>query len=49
MGTGKIDYTKILPAAEKAGVQHYFLEDETPTPLQSIPASFKYLRALQLR
>ena len=49
VGTGKIDYTKILPAAEKAGVQHYFLEDETPTPLQSIPASFKYLRALQLR
>ncbi len=48
VGTGQIDYRRILLAAQKIGVQHYFLEDETPTPLQCIPDSFKYLRALKL-
>lgn len=48
VGQGQIDYRPILRAAQKAGVQHYFLEDETPTPLQCIPDSFKYLRALRL-
>jgi sugar phosphate isomerase/epimerase len=48
IGTGKIDYVAVLKTAQKIGVKHYFLEDETPTPLQSIPDSFKYLRALKL-
>lgn len=48
VGTGQIDYVPILRAAQKIGVQHYFIEDETPTPLQCIPDSFKYLRALKL-
>lgn len=48
VGQGQIDYPSVLRAAQKAGVQHYFLEDETPTPLQCIPDSFKYLRALKL-
>lgn len=48
VGQGQIDYPAVLRAAQKAGVQHYFLEDETPTPLQCIPDSFKYLRALKL-
>jgi len=48
VGQGQIDYPSILRAAQKIGIQHYFLEDETPTPLQCIPDSFKYLRALKL-
>ena len=48
VGQGQIDYPAVLRAAQKAGVQHYFLEDETPTPLQCIPDSLKYLRALKL-
>ncbi len=48
VGQGQIDYAAVLRAAQKVGVQHYFLEDETPTPLQCIPDSFKYLRALKL-
>ncbi len=48
VGQGQIDYPTILRAAQEAGIQHYFLEDETPTPLQCIPDSFKYLRALKL-
>ena len=48
VGQGQIDYPAVLRAAQKAGVQHYFLEDETPTPLQCIPDSLTYLRALKL-
>lgn len=48
VGQGQIDYPTVLRAAQKIGVQHYFLEDETPTPLQCIPDSLKYLRSLKL-
>lgn len=48
VGQGQLNWPEILTAAQKIGVQHYFLEDETPTPLQCIPDSFKYLRALKL-
>lgn len=48
VGQGQIDYVPILRAAQKIGIKHYFLEDETATPLQCIPDSFKYLRALKL-
>ena len=48
VGQGQLNWPEILAAAQKIGVQHYFLEDETPTPLQCIPDSFKYLRALKL-
>jgi sugar phosphate isomerase/epimerase len=48
VGQGQIDYVPILRAAQKAGIKHYFLEDETATPLQCIPDSFKFLRALKL-
>ena len=48
VGEGQINWAEVLAAAQKIGVQHYFLEDETTTPLKSIPDSFQYLRALKL-
>ena len=33
---------------EKVGVLYYILEDETPAPLDCIPASLTYLRGLRL-
>jgi sugar phosphate isomerase/epimerase len=48
VGTGQIDWPAVLKAAESIGVKHYFIEDETPTPLVCIPDSLKYLRALKL-
>jgi sugar phosphate isomerase/epimerase len=48
VGTGQIDWPNVLRTAQKIGIQHYFIEDETPTPLQCIPDSLKYLRALKL-
>lgn len=48
VGTGQMNWPAILSAAQKAGVRFYFLEDETPSPLQCIPDSVRYLRALKL-
>jgi len=48
VGTGQIDWAAVLSTAQKVGVKYYFIEDETPAPLQCIPASLKYLRGLKL-
>jgi sugar phosphate isomerase/epimerase len=43
LGTGQIDYPAILKAAKKAGIQYYFIEDESPTSVEQIPVTLKYL------
>jgi sugar phosphate isomerase/epimerase len=43
MGQGQIDYRRALPAAQKAGVKWYFIEDESPAVEQQIPQSLQYL------
>lgn len=43
LGSGQMDYPAILKAAAKAGVKHYFIEDESPTALEQIPVSLRYL------
>ncbi len=48
VGTGLIDWPNVLRTAQKLGIRHYYIEDETPTPLQCIPDSLNYLRALKL-
>ena len=48
VGSGRIDWPGVLRQAERCGVEHYFIEDETAAPLANIPASLEYLRALQL-
>jgi sugar phosphate isomerase/epimerase len=44
MGQGTIDYHRILPAAQKAGVKWYFIEDESPSSEKQIPESLRYLK-----
>ncbi len=48
VGHGVIDWPKVLRAAESAGVQHYFVEqDQTPgDPVESLRQSFAYLSKL---
>lgn len=43
LGQGRIDYRKVLSAAERAGGKWYFIEDESPTVEQQIPQSLRYL------
>lgn len=47
VGKGELDFKGILEAAEKAGVQHCFVEqDASPDPLESISESIRYLKNL---
>lgn len=47
IGTGQTDWAALLRASQKAGVKHYFIEDEAPTVLEQIPHSLKYLENLK--
>lgn len=48
VGGGAIDIASVLNAAAKAGVQHYFVEqDQTPgNPIDSLKQSYEYLHKL---
>jgi sugar phosphate isomerase/epimerase len=48
IGTGELDIPAILKAARKAGIKHYFIEDESPAHEVSkeVPRSIAYLKSL---
>ncbi len=50
VGRGRIDWTRILGAAEKAGVKHIFVEqDETDgSLLESFQMSYNYLSEMKI-
>jgi sugar phosphate isomerase/epimerase len=46
VGSGKLDWAKILPAARRAGVEHFYLEQEPPFTMARIDAAaagYKFL------
>lgn len=47
VGTGQTDWASLLRAAQKAGVKYYFIEDESPSVLEQVPQSLKYLENLK--
>lgn len=47
VGAGTIDWPALLAAADKIGIDYYIIEDETPAPLECIPASLEFLRGLK--
>ena len=47
LGTGQMDWAKILKAAQKAGVKHYFIEDESASSVEQIPQSLKFLESVR--
>jgi sugar phosphate isomerase/epimerase len=47
VGDGQIDWKTVLATAQKLGVKYYFIEDETPSPLECIPGSLAFLRTLK--
>lgn len=51
VGTGTLDFVSIIKACEKAGTQHYFVEqDQTPgPPLDSLRLSYNTIRALKFK
>ena len=46
LGTGQIDLPSVLKAAKKAGVLHYYIEDEIPNIATQVPQSIAYLKSL---
>ena len=46
LGTGELDIPGILKAAKKAGVRHYFIEDESSNVITQVPQSIEYLKSL---
>jgi sugar phosphate isomerase/epimerase len=48
VGRGDIDWKRIFGQSGKAGIRHYFVENDEPkSPFDSIRASFEYLRNLR--
>jgi sugar phosphate isomerase/epimerase len=48
LGTGQLDMPAILRAAQAAGPQLYYIEDESADPLGHIPMSVTYLEGVKL-
>lgn len=47
LGSGQVDWPALLRATQKAGVKYYFIEDESPTVLEQVPQSLKFLEKLE--
>lgn len=47
LGTGQLDLPAILKAAKDAGIEHYYIEDESPVYYQQVPRSIEYLQGLR--
>jgi sugar phosphate isomerase/epimerase len=47
LGTGQIDIPAILKAAAKAGIKHYYIEDESSLSIAQVPESIKYIQGLK--
>jgi sugar phosphate isomerase/epimerase len=48
LGTGQVNWAAVLKQAAAVGVKYYFIEDESPTVLDAIPVTTKYLQSLKL-
>lgn len=47
LGTGAIDMPAVLKAAKKAGIKHYYIEDESPSFATQVPQSMAYLKSVK--
>ncbi|WP_091873367.1 sugar phosphate isomerase/epimerase family protein [Pricia antarctica] len=47
LGTGQIDIPAVLKAAKKAGIKHYYIEDESKLKSVQVPKTMAYLKSLK--
>jgi sugar phosphate isomerase/epimerase len=47
LGTGDVGIAEIMKEAKKAGVKHYFIEDESSHSVTQIPKSLTFLKSLK--
>ncbi|MDB5231775.1 MAG: sugar phosphate isomerase/epimerase [Chitinophagaceae bacterium] len=46
LGTGQIDIPAVLKAAKKAGIKHYYIEDESSNIETQVPQTIAYIKSL---
>jgi sugar phosphate isomerase/epimerase len=46
IGRGQVNWPDVMKAAKASGVEYYYLEDETPDPVNNIPPSINYLERI---
>ncbi len=49
LGSGDVGIAAIMKAAKKAGVEHYFIEDESSRSVEQVPQSLAYLKTLPVK
>jgi sugar phosphate isomerase/epimerase len=47
VGTGQVNWPALLRAAKQAGVKYYFIEDESPSVLEQLPQTLKFLEQVK--
>jgi len=47
LGTGQVDWPRVLSAAQKNGVKHYIIEDESASVVTQVPQTLKYLETVR--
>ncbi|MBC8151878.1 MAG: sugar phosphate isomerase/epimerase [Bacteroidetes bacterium] len=47
LGTGQLNIPAILKAAKKSGIEHYYIEDESPSYARQVPQTIAYLKSLK--
>jgi sugar phosphate isomerase/epimerase len=47
LGTGQANWKEIFKLAKKAGIKHYFIEDESNHELETVPKSIEFLKSLK--
>jgi sugar phosphate isomerase/epimerase len=46
LGTGQVNIPEVLKAAKAAGIEHYYIEDESPNHAAQIPVTIAYIKSL---
>jgi sugar phosphate isomerase/epimerase len=47
LGTGDVGIAEIMKVAKKAGVKHFFIEDESSRSMEQVPQSLAFLKTLR--
>jgi sugar phosphate isomerase/epimerase len=48
VGDGAIDWKRLFAESKKAGIEHYFVENDEPTsPIEDLRKSYTYLHDLR--
>jgi sugar phosphate isomerase/epimerase len=47
LGAGDVGIANIMNVAKKAGVKHFFIEDESSRSMEQVPQSLAFLKTLK--